>query len=151
LSDHCPNHAVAAAVAAESRRSAPGSCAAQLIRALLISSTALCASLAFAAGFVIQSPQEGQNLRDNLGHVTVVLALEDSVELPHGLAFRVLLNGRQAAPDMHVKPVMSIPLTGLHRGTHELQALIVDGNGQVLTRSPTVTFTLHQASRLNPP
>ena len=48
-------------------------------------------------------------------------------------------------------PEKRIPLTGVLRGTHVLQALIINGDGQVLTRSPVVTFTLHRASRLSPP
>jgi hypothetical protein len=120
----------------------------RLLRSLLICTSLLFTSLAFAAGLVIQSPQPGQNLRDNRGDITVTLALEDQAELPRGYVFRVLLNGEQAAPDAAQK---RIALTGINRGTHELQALIVDVDGRVLTRSPIVRFTVHQASRLNPP
>jgi len=140
--------ATATAATAPTRRVVRDFRALRLLRSLLIGSTALCASLAFAAGLVIQSPQPGQRLHDNRGHVTVLLAVEDQAELPRGFSFRVLLDGQPAAPD---RPEKRIPLTGVLRGTHVLQALIIDGDGQVLTRSPVLTFTLHRASRLNPP
>ena len=100
-----------------------------------------------AAGLVIQSPKVGENVRDNSGVITVVLAVEDSATLPDGMLFRLLLNGKPAAPDGVSK---SIELTDVHRGTYELQALIVNGDGQVLTWSAPVRFTMRQASRLNP-
>ncbi|MDZ7810547.1 MAG: hypothetical protein U5L11_10975 [Arhodomonas sp.] len=43
-----------------------------------------------------------------------------------------------------------IEVQGLHRGTHELQALLRDAEGRTLARSGTVTIYLHQASALSP-
>ncbi len=111
---------------------------------------ALClgcaAAWAGAAGLTIQSPGPGENVRDNSGNFAVTVAIEDGAQLPEGFAIRLLLDGKQAAPDV---PITRIPLTGVNRGTHELQALIVDGSGNVVARSPTRKFTLRQASRLN--
>lgn len=151
LSDHRPSRAFAAA--ARTQRGSWGCRVVNVFRSLLTVSAAWCASLSFAtlawaSGLVIQNPQPGQNLRDNRGQMTVQLALEDKAELPRSFAFRILLNGQPAAPDT---PHKHIALTGVNRGTHEMQALIVNSDGQVVTRSPIVSFTLHQASRLNPP
>ncbi|MDQ2780594.1 MAG: hypothetical protein M3Y32_13670 [Pseudomonadota bacterium] len=99
-----------------------------------------------AAGLTIQSPAQGQNVRDNRGDFAVTVAIEDGAQLPEGFAIRVLLDGKPAAPDV---PITRIPLTGVNRGTHKLQALIVDGNGNVVARSARRTFTMRQASRLN--
>ena len=103
---------------------------------------------AAAAGLTIQSPAEGQNVHHNSGNFAVTVALEDGAQLPSGFAIRVLLDGKPAAPDV---PIMRIPLTGVDRGTHALQALIVDDSGNVVASSPTRHFTLRQASRLNRP
>lgn len=100
----------------------------------------------YAAGLTIQSPAQGQNVRDNSGNFAVTVAIEDGARLPEGFAIRVLLDGKPAAPDV---PITRIPLTGVNRGRHELQALIVDGSGNVVARSATRTFTMRQASRLN--
>ncbi len=105
------------------------------------------AVLAGASGLVIQSPGPGENIRDNRGNLAVTVSIEDQAQLPEGFAIRILLDGKAAAPDV---PITRIPLTGVNRGTHELQALIVDGSGHVVARSPTRTFTMRQASRRNP-
>ncbi|MEO5733238.1 MAG: hypothetical protein ABIN96_09300 [Rubrivivax sp.] len=141
MSDHCPQAAAAGAAAPAALRRRI-----RAWRALLVAAGVCSATLSVAVGLVIQRPQAGQSLRDNRGNVTVQLALEDNAELPRGFAFRLLLDGKPAAPDV---PAKRIPLTGVDRGTHRLQALIVDGEGQVLTQSPTITFTLHRASRLH--
>ena len=41
-------------------------------------------------------------------------------------------------------------INGIERGTHSLQAIIRDGNGQVVCQSANVTFTVLQPSVLNP-
>lgn len=103
----------------------------------------VCAS---AAGLSIQRPGPGENVRDNRGDLAVSVAIEDNAQLPEGFAIRILLDGKPAAPD---GPITRIPLTGVDRGTHELQALIVDGSGHTVARSAPRTFTMRQASRLN--
>jgi hypothetical protein len=44
----------------------------------------------------------------------------------------------------------STTINGIDRGTHSLQAIIRDGNGQVVCQSTNVTFTVLQPSVLNP-
>lgn len=109
----------------------------------------LCASaaMASAAGLTIARPAPGETIRDNAGDLGVVVSLEDGAVLPPGYFIRLLLDGEPAAPDNHR---MRFQLSGIDRGTHQLQALIVDEDGRVLTRSEPVTFYMWQASRLNP-
>ena len=44
----------------------------------------------------------------------------------------------------------STTINGIDRGTHTLQVIIRDGNGQVVCQSTNVTFTVLQPSVLNP-
>lgn len=114
---------------------------------MLLTATLGCMQAAHAAELSIHSPEPGENVRDNSGKLIVVLALEDDAELPRGLYFRLLLDGKVVAADVASK---RIALTGINRGTYELEALIVDTDGNVLARSQAVSFTMRQASRLNP-
>ncbi len=109
----------------------------------------LCASLAVAsaAGLTITSPAPKETVHDNAGNVNVVLSVEDGAVLPPGYRIRLLLDGEPAAPD---NSRTRFQLSGVDRGSHELQALIVDDDGRVLTRSAPVTFYMWQASRRNP-
>lgn len=86
-------------------------------------------------------------MHDNAGNVGVAVAVEDGAVLPPGYRIRLLLDGEPAAPDVRD---LQFQLTGVDRGTHRLEAMIVDEQGRVLTRSAPVTFTVWQASRLNP-
>lgn len=103
-------------------------------------------TLAWAGGLVIASPAPEETVHDNAGTVGVVVAVEDGAVLPPGYNIRLLLDGEPAAPDA---PDTRFQLNGLDRGSHRLQALIVDDDGRVLDRSEPVTFHLWQASRLN--
>jgi len=44
----------------------------------------------------------------------------------------------------------STTINGIDRGTHSLQVIIRDGNGQVVCQSANITFTVLQPSILNP-
>ena len=102
--------------------------------------------LAAAAGLTITRPASGETVHDNEGRLSVAVAIEDDAVLPRGYGIRLLIDGAPAAPDHHGT---QFELQGVERGQHRLQALIVDDNGRVLTRSPTVDFTLWQASARN--
>lgn len=104
-------------------------------------------TVASAAGLAITSPSPGETVHDNAGNVSVALNVEDGAVLPPGYRIRLLLDGEPAVPD---GSGTRFQLSGIDRGTHELQALIVDEDGRVLTRSEPVTFSVWQASRLNP-
>ena len=118
---------------------------------ILRGSTALllaaAAGLASAAGVTVTRPAPGEVVHDNAGRVSVAVALEDNAVLPRGYAIRLLLDGAPAAPDHRGG---SFELEGVERGEHRLQAMIVDEDGRVLARSPSVDFTVWRASRLQP-
>lgn len=103
-------------------------------------------AVAAAAGLTITSPAPDETIHDNAGNVEVVVGIEDGAQLPPGYRIRVLLDGEPAAPD---GAGTRFRLSGIDRGSHQVQALIVDERDRVLTRSPPVTFTVWQASRLN--
>lgn len=105
------------------------------------------AGLASADGVTVTRPAPGEVVHDNAGRVSVAVALEDGAVLPRGYAIRLLLDGAPAAPDRRGP---SFELEGVERGEHRLQAMIVDADGRVLARSPSVDFTLWRASRLQP-
>ena len=44
----------------------------------------------------------------------------------------------------------STTINGIDRGTHSLQVIIRDSNGQVVCQSANITFTVLQPSILNP-
>lgn len=115
----------------------------QFAAALLLSASVAIAS---AAGLRITSPAPEETIHDNAGDVRVVLSVEDGAALPAGYRIRLLLDGEPAA---HDGSGMRLQLFGIDRGTHRLQALIVDEAGRVLTRSEPVTFYMWQASRRN--
>ena len=102
--------------------------------------------LAAAAGLTITRPASGATVHDNEGRLSVEVAIEDNAVLPRGYGIRLLLDGAPAAPDYRGT---QFELQAVERGEHRLQALIVDEDGRVLTRSPTVDFTLWQASSRN--
>lgn len=108
---------------------------------------AAAAGLASAAGVTVTRPAPGEVVHDNAGRVNVAVALEDDAVLPRGYAIRLLLDGAPAAPDRRAR---SFELEGVDRGEHRLQAMIVDEDGRVLARSPSVDFTVWRASRLQP-
>jgi hypothetical protein len=112
--------------------------------ALLLASAA---GLAAADGLVITRPAPAEVVHDNAGRVGVAVAIEDGAALPPGYALRLLLDGVPAAPDRRTP---AFELEGVERGEHRLQALIVDADGRVLTRSPSVDFTVWRASRQQP-
>ena len=105
------------------------------------------AAIAPAAGLSITSPAPEETIHDNAGNVAVVIRVEDGATLPPGYRIRLLLDGEPAMPD---GSGTRLQLAGIGRGAHRLQALIVDDEGRVLTRSEPVTFHIWQASRLNP-
>ena len=108
---------------------------------------AAASQLASAAGLSITRPAPGEVVHANEGRVGVTVAIEDDAVLPRGYGVRLLLDGAPAGPDQRGT---QIALEGVERGQHRLQALIVDEDGRVLTRSPTIDFTLWQASRHQP-
>ena len=102
---------------------------------------------ASAAQVAILAPVQQETIHDNSGTLAVEVKVEPPIDTEKGTSIRILLDGKRAAPD---SPGMSFTLQGLERGEHWLQALLIDRQGQTLSVSDTVHFTMWQASINSP-
>ncbi len=100
-----------------------------------------------AAQIAILAPAQQGTIHDNSGTLAVEVKVEPPIEPRDGTSIRILLDGKQAAPD---SPGMSFTLQGVERGEHWLQALLINRQGQTLSVSDTVQFTMWQASKKSP-
>lgn len=96
------------------------------------------------ASVAIVQPANEETVHDNQGNVVVQVAVSPS--LAPGDRVALLLDGRSVGAQMDT----TFALSGIDRGTHTLQAQIVDANGATLLASRPVTFYMWQASRLFP-
>lgn len=95
--------------------------------------------------FRISSPANDATIRDNTGSVAVQLSIEPGLRPGH--AIQLLLDGRALEEPL---TTTTFTLANLDRGTHTLQAAIVDGNGAIITRTGTTTVHLRRESILQP-
>jgi hypothetical protein len=100
-----------------------------------------------AAQVAILAPAQHDTIHDNSGNLEVNVAVEPPIKPRDRMSIRILLDGKRAAPD---SPDMSFTLEGVERGEHWLQALLIDRQGQTLSVSATVYFTMWQASVNSP-
>lgn len=96
--------------------------------------------------FELTAPANEATLRDNTGDITVTFALEPALKVGRGHKLIVLLDG-QAQPAAKANTVI---LKNVERGTHSLQGQIVDGRGEVLMASQSVTVYLFRQSVMAP-
>ncbi|BDY03043.1 DUF4124 domain-containing protein [Ferrimonas sp. YFM] len=89
----------------------------------------------------ILSPQQDATVRSNEGKLTIRLATEPKPAPDHSL--QLLIDGQA-----HQVTGSRLTLANLDRGSHQLQAIIVDQQGALLAQSPPVTVHLHRQSRL---
>ena len=97
--------------------------------------------------FTIVDPQNDATIRNTVGVVDVTLAVTPALNTPAGdRIFLVMDNARESGPtsDLHFS------LSGVDRGTHTLQAMIKNAQGQVIQKTAAVTIFVKQASRLQP-
>ena len=100
-----------------------------------------------AAQVTILAPAQHGTIHDNSGNLVVDVKVDPPPDSQDGTSIRVLLDGKPAATG---SSGMSFTLTGVERGQHSLQALLVDHKGQTLSVSETVDFTIWQASVNSP-
>jgi hypothetical protein len=91
----------------------------------------------------VLQPKDGATVFSNPGHVDVRLGLAPASELAAGDRVELLLDGHRVAEAQG----MQIALDHVDRGTHRLQARIIDGDGKTLIESVPITFQMWQASR----
>ena len=90
--------------------------------------------------FKIVTPGQDASLRDNQGNVTVQIVLSPGLRPDDQI--NICMNGNKLGGGRST----NITLTNVDRGTHSLQAAVVDKSGKDIARSDTVTFTLHRAA-----
>jgi len=117
------------------------------VTAVLILLSAITCAAAGAAQIEILAPAQDDTIHDNSGNLAVAVKVEPPIEPKDGTSIRILLDGKPAARD---SSSVSIALTGVERGQHSLQALLVNRKGQTLSVSETVDFTMWQASVNSP-
>ena len=91
----------------------------------------------------IASPEHDSVVRDNLGNVSVQLALEPDLQPGHRVQARI------GDEDRGEFESLSFIIPEVHRGSWDLTVHVVDEEGERLIESDTVTFHMLQASRLN--
>lgn len=100
-----------------------------------------------AQGIRIQSPGNDEAIRSNDGGLTVIVKLASGL-LKANQHIELELDKRRLTK--HFQETR-IRLYNLDRGSHVLQALLVDNNGLVLARTAPTRFHLLRYSILNPP
>ncbi len=96
----------------------------------------------------ITQPQPDATIRENTGQVRVSVMLTTALKIDDGHRLTFALDGRLIG-----KPQTEggITLENVDRGTHSVEARVVDASGQTLARSQAVTFHVQRFSALLPP
>jgi hypothetical protein len=103
----------------------------------------LLAGAAQAAEVAIVQPAHEETIHSNQGKLTVKLQRTGAP----GARVKIVLDG---APLKQTYRTDVIELTGIERGSHTLQAVLLDAKGEQLAASQPVSFYMWQASRLFP-
>jgi hypothetical protein len=102
--------------------------------------------LTYSSLKVTEPPDDG-TLRDNTGLVSVSVEVLPFLQVEQGHRLLVTLDG-QAATAPGVTAVFQ--LDNVDRGTHRLQAVVLDQSGRTLKSSPPVSFHLHRQFVVRP-
>jgi hypothetical protein len=95
--------------------------------------------------FQISSPTQDEVQWNTGGVISVSMVL--SPPLKGGHTIRLTLDGAEV--EGYPGRALSHQMTGVERGTHSLQAVIVGQSGKQLAATPAVSFTVQQASVQN--
>lgn len=112
--------------------------------AALVATASALAQSAAPRTIAIKSPLEDETIHSNTGDVPVEVTV--APRLAPKEAILIKLDDREAARGAGSR----LQLTGIERGTHRLQAVVVDAQGKPVAQSRIVTFHVWQASRLFP-
>jgi hypothetical protein len=102
------------------------------------------AMAAQSAEISVVAPANNATIHSNQGKLTVKLRRADA---PPGARVRLVLDG--AARPKHYRGNV-IELEGIDRGSHSLQAVLLDASGRQIAASQPVSFYMWHASRLFP-
>ena len=93
----------------------------------------------------ITSPGDNETLRENAGQVEINIAMDPSLQTQSGHKILVRMDGKPIAdPGTSLQYVID----NIDRGTHNLQASVVDAAGNTLIRSEITTFYVKRHSIL---
>ncbi len=84
--------------------------------------------------FAIVSPSDDESVRSNNGDISIALSLEPALHADHAIV--VSMDGQAIGKGSST----SLQLQNLPRGTHTVQATVVDAAGAELIRTETVSF-----------
>ncbi len=91
----------------------------------------------------IVTPANDGTIRENTGSVEVTIASVPEWDPQWGHSIKVLLDGKPL-PDRYTTPTFQ--LKNADRGTHTLQAIVLDAKQNELITSPTITFHMKRHS-----
>ncbi|MDA8383130.1 MAG: DUF4124 domain-containing protein [Betaproteobacteria bacterium] len=97
------------------------------------------------ADALVVEPLDQATIHSNAGEVAVQVALQPGLNVSAGDRLAVLLDGRML-PQRY--SVTSFTLSGVERGAHTLQAVVVSPDGATLISTAITTFYVWHASRL---
>ncbi len=90
--------------------------------------------------FLVSNPADGAGLRSNDGSVNISLSLQPPLRPDHTI--NIILDGKKVSNG----PNSSVSLQNLDRGTHNITASVVDGDGKQMI-STSSSFSLLRASQ----
>jgi hypothetical protein len=93
----------------------------------------------------IVKPSSKETIRENSGDVEVEFVLEPRLRISAGDKIVMRLDDTQ---NLLKTTVLNNKVTNVDRGTHSLHAWVIGPNGQTLSNEVSVTFYMHQASKL---
>lgn len=92
--------------------------------------------------FVITSPTNNAQIRENTGEITLTFAISPS--LVDGHAIDIFMDGFKFGRS----PAGAVTLTNVNRGTHQIYAKVVDETGVELARTGAITVHLQRAANV---
>jgi len=96
--------------------------------------------------FKITSPANDATVRDSTGAVQIALFSKPKLDIKAGHSITVFVDGKQVAKN---SKTMSIRISDIYRGSHQVHATIRDKNNKTLITSNSVRFHLKRQSILN--
>ena len=91
---------------------------------------------------IFEQPKNDETIRSNAGNILVKLLIEPELQENHTILLKS--NGKDVAQSK----LNTFTLQHLDRGTHTLQASIINADGKTLRSSETITLHLHRHSQL---
>lgn len=91
----------------------------------------------------IVQPVDSATIHNNEGTLEVALAVSPILQIENDHRIRMFLDGEIVA---EARPTAQFSLIDIERGTHILQAAVIDKSGQPLITSAPITFYMWRAS-----